>query len=103
MASGSRRAVDGSFVATGAAAQQIHTPQFKPTKVELWNTTTKAKGYWISAMPAGALFKDVDTGSGTEDESYVTTGGVTPLVDGFQVDTDAFFNAADVIFYRVEE
>lgn len=103
MASGSRRAVNGSFVATGAAAQQIHTPQFQPNKVELINVTTKARGIWLSSMPNAALFKDVDTGSGTEDDSYVTTGGVTPLVDGFQVDTDAFFNAADVIHYRCEE
>jgi hypothetical protein len=103
MSSGNRRAVNGSFVATGAAGQQILTLLFSPRKVELLNTTTKARGIWIDSMPNGALFKDVDTGTGTEDEAYVTTGGVTPVANGFQVDTDAFFNAADVIFYRAEE
>lgn len=103
MASGSRRALAGSFVATGAAAQKIETLQFQPKRVEFLNVTTKGRAVWQESMPAAALFKDVDTGSGTEDMGYVTTGGVTQLLDGFQVDTDAFFNASDVIHFWAEE
>lgn len=103
MSSGSRRAVAGSFVATGAAGQSIHTLLFQPKYIRLLNVTTKGTMEWQDSMPAAAGFKDADTGSGTEDMSYITTGGITPLVDGFQVDTDAFFNAADVIHYRAEE
>lgn len=103
MASGSRRAIAGSFVATGAAGQQILTLLFTPKRIELLNVTTKGVMKWQESMPAGAGFKDADTGSGTEDMSYITTGGITQLETGFQVDTDSFFNASDVIHYWAEE
>lgn len=103
MASGNRRAVSGSFVSTGAL-QKIETLQFTPKKVELINVTTKGRAIWLESMGDGALFKDVDTGTGTEDQSYVTTQGVSALPnDGFSCGTDAFFNASDVIHYHAEE
>jgi len=99
MASGGSRCVTGAFVGTGSA---LDVPVgFRPRAVEIINVTGNCRGGWCEPMPDAAMAKIVDSGSGTTDLSYVTSGGVTPADDGFEIGADTDINAADEIcFYK---
>lgn len=93
MSSGARRVVSGSFIGDGSA-RSIKTVGFRPTVVRLYNVTGNAVAVWLKSMPDDAMQKTVDSGAGTTDLSYVTSGGVTPLSDGFTLGADADLNAS---------
>lgn len=101
--SGGTRIWTGSFVGSGAI-KDIRTVGFRPKVVELLNTSGVCKATWTDSMPDGAMLKDVDTGSGTEDTSYVTANGVTPLADGFRIGTDTDLNVnGEVVHFIAHE
>lgn len=96
MASGVNRVMTGAYTGTGSALS-VRTVGFRPKKVELFNVTAPASAVWTKDMADAAMFKRVTAGTG----SFVTTGGVTPLSDGFQVGTDADLNTAAELVYWV--
>ena len=106
MSSGVRRVMRGSFVGTGANIDiKGEVAGFSPGRVALWNVTGNCQAVWTESMPAGAMVKLVDSGSGTTDQAYVTGGnGVTPLTDGFRLGADAELHVAgEVVHWEVTE
>jgi hypothetical protein len=80
-------AASGSAVGTGANLD-VKSVGFRPRKVQLWNVASGDRMTWVESMPSGYGFKEVAAGAG----SYVTTGGISPLVDGFRLGTDSDMN-----------
>lgn len=103
MGSGVRLSARGSFVGTGAQLDVL-TPGFRPKRVRLLNVTGVCIGEWQDSMADAAMFKTVDSGSGTTDISFATTNGITPLANGFRLGADADLNvAAEVVHWEAEE
>lgn len=103
MASGDKKlsnhCATGTVTGTGSAITVICN--FKPKVVELNNTSGNCIGKWNDLMPDAALHKIVDSGGGTTDISYVTSAGITPLFNGFQIGTDTDLNVnTEVIFWN---
>jgi len=99
MASGGARVVTGSFTGSGAEIE-IKKVGFQPRVVQLLNISGQCKADWLEGMADAAMMKTVDSGAGATDVSHVTSGGVTPLADGFKLGTDADLNAAgEVVHY----
>lgn len=88
MASGSARVVRGSFLGTGALLE-VRSVGFRPRSLKLINTDGLAEAEWLEGMADGAMAKRVTAGTMTAP----TTGGITPLSDGFSIGTDADMNA----------
>lgn len=90
MSSGVNRSVAGSFNGTGAEVS-VRWVGFRPKKVELFNIDGLCKGEWVEGMADASVVKQVTAGTMT----VPTTGGVTPLSDGFTLGTDTDLNVAD--------
>lgn len=95
------RKVVGSFIGTGSAFN-ITTVGFRPRSVKLWNLTGLTTAVWIKGMPDASAFKQINHAD--TQNVYVTSNGLTPLVNGFTVGTDADLNtAAETVFYEVSD
>lgn len=104
MSSGVRKALSGAFNGTGAQID-ITTVGFRPRTVELFNVSGLCTARWQDSMADGSMLKNCDTGSGTEDMTFVTGGaGITPLANGFRLGADADLNvAAEVVHWEASE
>lgn len=99
MSSGVSRMVVGSVTGTGSA-MDITTVGFKPRKVELFNITGLVTGVWVEGMADASVAKRVTAG----DMTVPTTGGVTPLSNGFTLGNDSDLNvAAELVRYVAHE
>jgi len=94
MASGAAKVVRGSFLGTGALLE-VRSVGFRPRSVKLLNTDGLATAEWLEGMADASMVKRVTAGTMTAP----TTGGVTPLSDGFSIGADADMNAADERVY----
>lgn len=103
MASGARRILTGSFRGTGAQLD-IKTIGFRPSLVKLYNITGNCQAVWLAGMADASMQKTVDSGAGTTDMSAPTSGGITPLADGFRLGADADLNVSgEVVHYEVAD
>jgi hypothetical protein len=66
----------GALTISTSAAQNF-TLGFIPSKIEVYNTTSKDQLVWTEDMPDGYGLKRVAGGT----QTYITTGGITPLGD----------------------
>jgi len=87
MASGASRIMTGAFYGTGAALN-VRTVGFRPSKVELLNIGGVATGQWVKGMADASVMKAVTAGT----ISVATTGGITPLSNGFTLGDDSDLN-----------
>lgn len=80
----------GVVMGTGANLD-VTKVGFRPRSVRVFNVGTACQAMWNKEMPDAAAYKVVGaTGVG----SYVTTGGITPLANGFRIGADADINIA---------
>lgn len=96
--SGTQRTFQGTFSGTGASLN-IDTVGFKPTRVVLINVTGLSKLEWIAPMADASGSKEATAG----DKTFITTGGITPRPAGFNLGTDAFNGAGNVIHFEARE
>lgn len=89
MGSGVKRMVTGQLIGTGSALN-VRTVTFRPSKVELYNEDGVAKAVWTNTMADAAMMKQVTAGT----ISVVTSGGITPLSDGFTLGADTDMNVS---------
>ena len=99
MGSGGTRIETGKFYGTGAD-KTIRTVGFRPSMVELINLSSDDKMKWVEGMADAAGHKTVKAGA----SSFVTSGGVTPLSDGFKLgaDTDMNVSGEEVLYIAHE-
>jgi len=88
MASGGTRMKCGTVTATGSA-MDITTVGFKPRRVKCYNVSDIAILEWNEAMP-DATGVQFDAGTPT----YLSSGGITPLSNGFTLGADGDVNVA---------
>lgn len=101
MASGSGRQASGSYVGTGSAFN-VQTVGFRPRMVLLFNVTGLTHAVWSEGMADGYVFKIINHAS--TQHVLATSNGITPLVDGFTVGSDADINtAAETVYYLCTE
>jgi hypothetical protein len=68
--------------------------------VKLWNISDLATGVWLEGMADDSVFKEVTAGT----KSLATTGGVTPLSDGFSLGADTDLNVdTELVRYEATE
>ena len=85
MGSGYSRSLVGAINSDNSAQKVVCG--FKPIAVKLW-LEDGAEGFWTKGMADDAAFKRITAGTG----SFVTSGGITPTLDGFTLGTDAQLN-----------
>lgn len=93
MASGARRVVHGSFIATGSS-RDCTVVGFRPTKVTI-RTSGGIEGTWTDAMADASAFKRIANGTG----SFISSAGITPLATGFRLGADAALNVNNAVVY----
>ncbi len=99
MSSGVRKRYMGSFTGTGASLD-IKVVGFRPSSVKLFNETDVTEAEWLNSMADGSAKKEITAG----DKTFITTQGVTPLANGFNVGTDGVCNGSgDKIHFVAEE
>lgn len=99
MASGGTRIKCGSFYGTGASLD-IEKVGFRPRSVWLINVTDVATLKWNEAMPDDSGYQEDAGIAGT----WLTSGGITPLDDGFTIGVDGDVNVEDeLIYYEAHE
>jgi hypothetical protein len=91
--SGSNRYVSGVIRGTGASLD-VKTVGFRPTKVNVYNLGTNIGLSWCRALPDASGLKAVAAGTRT----FVTSAGITPLANGFNIGTDSTNTAADLLW-----
>jgi len=89
MGSGNQRTVTGAFVGTGANID-IRSIGFRPSMVKIINVNSDDSLQWFDTMADAAGLKSVKAGS----NAMISTGGVTPLSDGFRLGNDADLNVS---------
>jgi hypothetical protein len=85
MASGAQTFVT-AIVGTGADLT-VSKIGFCPRKIEIINRTDPGFAFWVEGMPDDSMAKQVD---GTS--SFVTSDGITPTDDGFELGADTDIN-----------
>jgi hypothetical protein len=101
MASGGTRIVTGAYKGTGSALT-VKTPGFRPKMVQLFNATGLVLAAWTNSMADGAAHKIINHASAQN--VVITSNGITPLADGFQVGTDADLNtSAEIVHWVAHE
>lgn len=99
MASSNTRQMRGSFRGTGSALN-VRTVGFRPRYIRLINTAGPDEASWHVDMADDSMHKRIAAGTG----SMVTSGGITPLSDGFTLGNDADMNASgELVHYVAEE
>ncbi len=98
MSSGVRKSYRGSFVGTGASLD-IKVVGFRPKSVKLINVTGNLSGEWTESMADGSMVKFITDGT----QSFISTQGITPRADGFNVGTDSVNGAGQTVHYIAEE
>jgi len=93
MASGGSRCKTGIVTGTGSD-MSVEGVGFRPRRVQLINIDGNSRADWGEQMPDDAMAKIVDSGAGATDLSYVTTDGVTPSHDGFDLGADTDLNVS---------
>lgn len=94
MASGASRWVSGSFTGTGSSLQ-VKTVGFKPKQIKIFNKDGLAMAEWFQPMDEDTMWKQVTAGT----LSHVSSAGLTPLADGFQLGADADLNVSGEVAY----
>lgn len=87
MSSGVTRMMTGALIGTGANVD-VRTVGFRPRKVQLVNIVAPDTLMWTDSMADAAGLKEVAAGT----ISMISSGGVTPLSDGFRLGTDSDMN-----------
>jgi uncharacterized protein with beta-barrel porin domain len=64
--------------------------EFRPRVVRLINLVSADRGAWMEGMADDSMVKQLAAGTG----SVITTNGVTPRSDGFDIGADADVNAS---------
>jgi hypothetical protein len=93
----------GSFLGTGAALS-VTKLGFRPRSVRLFNVAAGGlcSLYWNKEMPDASGFKEVN--HDTAQRSFITSNGITPLANGFQLGADADLNAAgELVYFEVRD
>lgn len=88
MASG-WKVMHGAFYGTGAQLD-VEKVGFRPSRVKLINMSSGDELEWQENMADGAGFKRLAAGTG----AAISSGGITPLANGFRLGTDADMNVA---------
>ena len=96
MSSGVSRKITGAVTGTGSLIN-VKTVGFRPRMVELINTGGLVSGVWTDSMADASVAKRVTAGT----LSFPTSGGVTPLADGFSLGTDSDLNAAGELVHYI--
>lgn len=91
--SGGRNYVTGVVRGTGASLD-VKTVGFRPSKVRVYNLGTNIELAWTMAMADAAGLKVIANGTRTN----VTSAGITPLANGFNIGTDSTNTAADLLY-----
>jgi hypothetical protein len=94
MSSGVNRNMSGAFTGTGAAIN-VRTVGFRPKRVEIVNRGGVCFAVWFAPMPDASAMKTVTAGT----TSFVTSGGITPLSNGFTLGADTDLNVDGELFY----
>lgn len=89
MGSGISRTFVGSFTGTGSAID-VKKVGFRPRAIEVLNITGLCTGKWVEGMADASVVKAITDGT----ISVPTTGGITPLADGFTLGTDTDLNVS---------
>ena len=89
------REVRGAYTGTGSAIS-VRTVGFRPSKVVL-KSAAGDEATWTDSMADAAMHKRVAAGTG----SLATSGGITPLADGFSIGTDSDLNASGEVVYWI--
>lgn len=94
MASGNQQGY-GSLLGTGSL-KEVRSVGWRPREVKLVNQASGDELRWSEGMPDGGGLKRVAAGTAT----VLTSGGITPLSDGFSLGADSDMNVADEqVFY----
>lgn len=88
MASGNQRAYGGAL-GTGSDLD-LRTVGWRPRSVAVKNAASGDELYWQEGMADASAFKRLAAGA----QTLITTGGVTPLSDGFRLGDDSDMNVA---------
>jgi|GEM_PF-3504157 len=86
---------------TGTGALLTCLTGFKPMEVTIYNRTGLGVGYWCAGMLDDEALIFDDTGAGTADASFATSGGITPTFNGFTIGTNAALNTTSDALYWV--
>jgi len=98
MASGGDRVKTGSVVGTGALLT-VRTVGFRPKRVRLFGAGAAAVDLqWNDAMPNDSGRQAIADGT----NSFVSSGGVIPLSDGFSIGTNTVNTAAQLIYWECD-
>lgn len=103
MASGTARIVTGVYTGTGAAKSLGGDKVgFKPKRVTIHRMTTAIdQGVWFEGMADASFLQHVGA---TGVRTLVSSQGITPTADGFDVGTDAHINnSGDTYRFVAEE
>jgi len=87
MGSGVSRVKTGSLIGTGASLD-VETVGFKPSALMLINGDSDDKLTWSETMADASGHKQLKAGG----SSFITSGGITPLSDGFTLGADTDIN-----------
>jgi hypothetical protein len=101
MGSGGTRVRCGSFTGTGAAIS-ITSVGFQPSKVKLYNLTSKITLEWNEAMGEDGAGVVMTESTGVT-MTVVTTTGVKPTDTGFDLGTAGVNVEDEVIYYEAHE
>lgn len=91
MASGNKRSYRSAFTGTGAQLD-VTEIGFRPTEVFLYNRAGD-EAHWQDNKADASMLKRTAAGVG----SQVTTGGITPLANGFRLGADGDLNVSGEI------
>jgi len=95
MGSGRSREVIGAITGTGAAIE-VRKVGFRPNRVKLINVDGLATAEWLKGMADDSALKEITDGT----KSLVTSDGITPLSNGFQLGADSDLNVdGEVVRY----
>jgi hypothetical protein len=94
MGSGVARVMNGSRNGTGATLT-VRVVGFRPRKVEIINSDGDIKADWNDTMADDSAFKI----TGVPAAGMITTLGITPLSDGFQLGADTDLNVDGELFH----
>jgi hypothetical protein len=96
MGSGNSRVMTGALVGTGSAID-VTTVGFRPKAVTLFNVDSDDSLRWTDTMADATGYKSVKAGA----NAVISSGGITPLADGFTFGADTDMNVATQVVHFV--